>query len=146
MGVVDVEAIVKEMPEAQAADKELIDLSKKFQDTIMEWRNSLETKAQNYEKQKGMMTQNKQQEELEKLQREAMELQNFSRQKEDEIGNRRDMLLEPIRVKVKDAIETVAKAEKLSMVLAKDNASVVMYVDPKFDITFRVIDRLKRGR
>ena len=36
MGVVDVEAIVKEMPEAQTADKELIDLSKKFQDTIME--------------------------------------------------------------------------------------------------------------
>ena len=36
LGVVDVEAIVKEMPEAQAADKELIDLSKKYQDTIME--------------------------------------------------------------------------------------------------------------
>jgi len=36
LGVVDVEAIVKEMPEAQAADKELIDLSKKFQDTILE--------------------------------------------------------------------------------------------------------------
>ena len=93
-----------------------------------------------------MMTQSKQQEELEKLQREAMELQNFSRQKEEEIGNRRDQLLEPIRVKVKEAIEAVAKTEKLSMVLAKDNASTVMYVDPKYDITFRVIDRIKRGR
>ena len=36
MGVVDVEAIVKELPQAQAADKELIDLSRKYQDTIME--------------------------------------------------------------------------------------------------------------
>ena len=92
------------------------------------------------------MTQNKQQEDLEKLQKEAMELQNFSRAKEEEIGNRRDVLLEPIRLKVKEAIESVAKAEKLSMVLAKDNASVVMYFDPKTDITFRVIDRLKRGK
>jgi Skp family chaperone for outer membrane proteins len=93
-----------------------------------------------------MMAANKQQEELEKLQKEALDLQNFSRMKEDEVGRRRDELLEPIRIKVKDAIEAVAKAEKLSMVLAKDNASVVMYFDTKFDITFRVIDRIKRGR
>jgi len=36
VGIVDVEAIVKELPEAQAADKELIELSKKYQDTIIE--------------------------------------------------------------------------------------------------------------
>jgi len=93
-----------------------------------------------------MMAPNKQQEELEKLQKEAQDLQNFSRLKEDEIGKRRDDLLEPIRVKVKEAIESVAKSEKLSMVLAKDNASVVMYFDSKFDITFRVIDKIKRGK
>jgi len=93
-----------------------------------------------------MMAQNKQQEELEKLQKEAQDLQNFSRIKEDEVGRRREELLEPIRVKVKNAIDDVAKAEKLSMVLAKDNASVVMYFDPKHEITFRVIDKIKRGK
>jgi outer membrane protein len=145
IGIVDVEAIVKEMPEAVNADKELIDLSKKFQDTLLEKRDALEAKAQNYEKQKGLMDPAKQQQELEKLQKEALELQNYQREKENDIAKRRDELLEPIRKKVKDAIEFVSKEEKLSLVLTKDNASVVMYFDPKIDITFRVIDRMKRG-
>ena len=145
IGIVDIDAIVKEIPEAITADKELVDLSNLYKDSLNAKRDAFESKYQNYEKQKNMMPQAKQTEELEKLQKEAMEVQNYQKDKENELIKRRDVLLEPIRKKVKEVIEAVAKDEKLSLVLTKDATSVVMYFDPKIDITFRVIDKMKRG-
>ena len=145
IGVVDVDAVVKEMPEAIAADKEMTEMRNRIQDTITNMRKELETKVQNYQKQKAMMTAANQQEEEEKLQREIAEHQNYANEKDRELGMAREKLLEPIRVKVKTAIETVAKDEKIQIVLNKD-AATVLYSDSKLDITFRVIDRIKRNK
>ena len=44
------------------------------------------------------------------------------------------------------AIETVAREEGASFVLDKvSEATIVLYADAKFDLTYKVIDRLKRG-
>ena len=41
-------------------------------------------------------------------------------------------------------IEKVAKAEKMSFVFAEEKA-ILYYFDEKFDITYRVLDEIKRG-
>lgn len=145
IGVVDVDAVVKEIPEAIAGERELMEMSRRFQDTINDMRKDLDARVQNYLKQKAMMTPDNQQQQEEKLQRESLELQNYASEKDNEITTTREKLLEPIRIKVRNAIESVAKDEKISVVLHK-NVSVTLYSDPKIDITFRVIDRIKRDK
>jgi len=145
IGIVDVEAIVKEMPEAVAADKELTDLSNKYRDTIATKKTAFETKVQNYQKQKSMMAAGNQQAEEEKLVREQQELNDYAQARSDEVQQLREKHLESIRPKVKTAIEAVAKDEKLSLVLAKE-AAIVIWFEPVLDITFRVIDKMKRGK
>ena len=145
IGIVDVEAVVKEMPEAIAADRELTELSNRYRDTIIERRTVLETKLQNYQKQRSMMSAANQQAEEEKLLREQQEFNEYQQAKQDEINMLRERHLDAIRPKVKDAIEAIAQEEKLSLVLAKE-AAIVIWSEQRLDITFRVIDRMKRGQ
>ncbi len=56
----------------------------------------------------------------------------------------REGLLQPIRAKVNEAIAAVAKEEKITLVLDKV-AGLVLYNDDKMDITYKVLDRMKRG-
>jgi Skp family chaperone for outer membrane proteins len=144
VGIVDVNAIVKEMPEATAADKQYADKLKLYQDTITQKRTDLETKLQNYQKQKAMMAADKQAAEEDKLNQEMQALQAYSKEKEDEMSRLREQLLSPIREKVVQVIQTVAEEEKMQLILSKD-AATVPYFDPKLEITFKVIDRIKRG-
>ena len=144
IGIVDVEAIVKEMPEAIAADKELTELSNKYRDTITARKTDLDTKLQNYQKQKGTMSASSVQAEEEKLLKEQQELNEYQQAKQDEINRLREKYLDSIRPKVKTAIETIAKREKLSLVLAKE-AAVVIWSEDKLDITFDVIALMKKG-
>ena len=51
VAVVDVEAIVKELPEAIEADKQLKEIGQKYQDSLVKMQQALETKVQNYQNQ-----------------------------------------------------------------------------------------------
>ena len=59
-----------------------------------------------------------------------------------ELNKVREELLDPIRSKIRKAIEAVAKDEKIVLVVDKMAA---IYSDTSIDITFRVIDKIKRG-
>ena len=58
-----------------------------------------------------------------------------------------EKLLAPLRDRIRSAITTVAKEEKYSFVFDKtESIQILLYGDPAHDITFKVIDRLKRGK
>ncbi len=148
IAIVDVEAVAKELPEAIEADKQLKDIRQKYQDSLLKMQKDLEAKVQNYQKQKSMMQISQQQQEEEKLQKENQILNTFYQEKfgnTGELAQLYEKLLEPIRAKVKLAIEEVAKVEQVSLVLSKD-AAIVLFADNKLDITFRVIDKIKRDK
>lgn len=148
IAVVDVETIVKELPEAIDADKKLKDIGTKWQDTLIALRKDLEGKFQQYQKQKSMMPVDQQQKEEESLQSLNMQMMQYQESKfgnQGELNVLREQYLEPIRSKVRLAIEAVAKEEKFNMVLDK-GSSTILFSEPKFDITFRVIDKIKREK
>ncbi|MGE5480901.1 MAG: OmpH family outer membrane protein [Chloroflexota bacterium] len=147
IGIVDVETIVKELPEAADADKKLKDMGKIWQDSLIAMRQDFDQKVQQYSKQKGMMPQEKQQKEEETLQAQQMQLMQYQEEKFGQTGQlnmMREQFLEPIRNKVRSAIAETAKEEKITLVLDK-GGSTVLYFDEKQDITYRVLDRIKRG-
>lgn len=148
IGVVDVETIVKELPEAQDADRQLKDLGKKFQDSLEMMQKNLEEKYLAYEKQKGMMTPDQQrasEEELQKLQMSAMQYREMKFGANGELNQRRIQFLDPLREKVQNAIKKIAGVESMGLVLDKSSATV-LFAEDKMDITYRVLDELKRGK
>lgn len=147
IGVVDLEVIVKEMPEAQEANNKLIEIGRSYQDTLINMQKELEERFQKYQKQRGMMPAEQQQKEEEALNNLNMQIRQYQEQvfgTRGVLNQLQDKLLEPIRKKVKTAIEKVAKEEKMSFVFDK-SSPIVMYAEEKFDLTYRVLDVLKRG-
>ena len=147
IGVVDVETIVKELPEAVAADKLLKDITQKYRDTLMLFQKEYGDKIDAYDKQKSMMTADQQKKEQEAMKAIELKFQKFQEEKfgvQGEIAQRREDFLKPIRDKVRTAIESVAKEEKFNYVFDK-GSSALLYSEAKSDITYRVLDKIKRG-
>jgi outer membrane protein len=146
IGVVEVETVLKELPEAVDADKKIKDIGQKWQDTLLKMRQDLQAKFDVYQKQKAMMKQDQQQKEEETLQAHQMVLLQYQDEKfgqqNGEINKLREQLLSPIREKIKAAIEKVAKEEKFQLVVDK---IMSLYNESSIDITYRVLDAIKRG-
>lgn len=147
VGVVNTETVLKEFPAAIDAQKKIEEQALKARDTLQMMQKEFETRFEAYRKQESLMSADAKKKEEESLQalrsRYAMyQEQKFSAQ--GEVAQMREMVFTPIREKVKDAINLVAKEEKLNLVLDKV-VGVVLYSEDKADITYKVLDRLKRG-
>lgn len=147
VGVVDLDEIGKNMVEAKDAEKVMAERSKKVQDTLQIMQAKFEEDLAGYQKQKSMMPVEQQQAKEQDLQAQQMAFQQYYQDKlgqQGELAQLRAELLLPIREKINVAIEKVAKEEKISIVLDKANPTL-LYADDALDITFKVLDQLKRG-
>ncbi len=147
IGVVNAETILKELPEALQASKAIEDAGLKIRDTLQMMQKEFESRIENYRKQEAMMTpdgKRKEEEALNGLRTRFLQYQEEKLGQTGEIARMREGLLAPIRQKVNDAIAAVSKEEKLNLVLDKV-AGLVLYNDEKLDITYKVLDRMKRG-
>lgn len=145
IGIVAVETIFKELPEIQEAEEKMKEKSTKFQDTLIEMTKNLEEKFAAYQKQKGMMTQDQQAQTEQELQLMNQEIVQYREQKNVDLQQFQASLLAPMREKVLKAIREVAKSEKITLVLDK-NSPNLLYSEDKYDITFTVLDKIKRGK
>ena len=147
IGIVDIQTIVAEMPAAKKADADLNALGQRYQDTVVKMQKDLETRFAAYQKQQAMMPEDqrkKEEEALQMLNQQATQYYQLHFGQTGTLAVKREAMLEPIRKTVQTAIEKVAKAEKINLVLDK-NQQFVLYSDDKMDITFRVLDEIKRG-
>lgn len=147
IGVVNAEVILKELPEALAASKTIEETGLKVRDTLQMMQKEFEARIENYRKQEAMMTadgKRKEEESLNALRTRFLQYQEEKLGNTGEIARMRESLLQPIRVKVNDAIAAVAKEEKITLVLDKV-AGLVLYHEDKADITYKVLDKMKRG-
>ncbi|MFY8159833.1 MAG: OmpH family outer membrane protein [Candidatus Kapaibacteriota bacterium] len=147
IGVVDVALVVESMPEAAQGEKYIKEVSTKYQDTLLQMQKNLEEKVAQYRKQQAMMPKDQQTKTEEELQGQNQQLVGYQQSKFSqggELSRIRESILTPLREKVIAAIKEVAKTEKMNFIFEKTNGSV-LHSDDKFDITFSVIDKIKRG-
>lgn len=149
VGYVDTEVILRELPEAQKALKELETLVTGWRIELAKMDTSFQKEVDDYQKKKGMMKQDAQdarEKELTDLRQKALQ---FNSQKFDnrqgEAVVEQNKRMGPIRDRILKAIESVAKEENVAFVFDRTNDAMLLFADAKFDITYRVIDRLKRG-
>ena len=70
------------------------------------------------------------------------DLKNYDQYVQQEVYNRRTELSKPLYDKINKTIESLAKEMSLSFVLDKASGGL-LYGDKAFDITFKVLDKLK---
>jgi len=141
---VNSETIVKELPEAQQAMKGIEDQTLKIRDTLQMMQKDFESRFEQYRKQEAMMSAEAKRKEEETLNALRVRFQQYQEEKTSEMRNAQENAMKPIREKVQAAIAEISKEEKLNVVLDKV-AGFVLYSEDKADITFKVLDRLKRG-
>ncbi len=146
---VDSEVILRDLPEAQRAQRELETMVKGWQDELEKMATNIQREVEDYQKKQAMLApaaKEQKEREIADMQQKARE---FQAQKFDprqgEAVTARERKLSPIREKVLKVIEGVAKEEGFSFVFDKANGASLLFADSKFDLTHRVLDRLKRG-
>ncbi len=148
IGIVDLETIAQSLDKAKQAEKDLQVLAQRYQDTLVNMQRELEEAVAAYQKQKTMMPSDQQMKAEQELQAQQMGLQQYYQERLGQQGllfQKRAAVLEPIRNEILEAIEKVAKKEKVTVVLDKNGPSV-LYSQTKDDITFKVLDLMQRGK
>jgi outer membrane protein len=148
IAVADLEKIAKELPEAREADQRLTEVRKKYVDTLQMMEAGFKEKFEKYQKGKAMMSadaQKKEEEELGNIQRQYGMYQEEKFGAQGELARMRDGLLKPILGKVQEAVAAVARDDKYNFVFDKAS-NMILFAEEKADITFKVIDHLKRGK
>jgi len=149
IGYVDSEVIMTQFSESIKAQGDLEAYANKL--TVK--RDSMQLKLQqdyaDYQKQMQNMREDKKKETETKLIEMEQELRDFIQlnfgQGTGEIYKKQQELMKPIQEKIFAAIEKVAKSEGLQFVFDKSGDIVLLYADPAYDVTFKVLDGLKRG-
>lgn len=143
---VDSEIILRDLPEAQKASKDLEGMVKAWQDSLEKMSADLQKQVEEYQKQQSVMSAAKKEAEEKRLGELQQKAREYYALKLDprtgEAAATREKKLAPIREKILRTIENVAKEEGYTFVFDRAN---VLYADAKVDLTYKVLDRLKRG-
>ncbi|MFA6456868.1 MAG: OmpH family outer membrane protein [Bacteroidota bacterium] len=145
IGYVNSETIIKELPEAKDSQAKLEAILKGWQDEIEKRGQALQSKYEEYQKQANMLNESTKQAKQKELVDDEQKLNQYRQEKQQELAVQRDKIMKPIQEKVFKAIEKVAKEQKLSFVLDRATEVPVLYADPQYDYTYKVLDMLKRG-
>ena len=150
IGYVNSAKIFQELPAAQEAQRKIDALGKPIQDSLETMQKELQARYEEYQKREALLTETAKKTEQQKLvefQRKAEEYRVSKLGNDGELAHETEKLLTPLRERIKNAIATIAKEEKYSFVFDKtETIQILLYGDPTHDITFKVIDRLKRGK
>jgi outer membrane protein len=150
VGYVDSEIIMTQFSEAIKAKSDLDGLVAKWRKEADSMTTVLQTAYNDYQKQSSTMKPEQQRDAQVKIVEKEQEIQRYREQKfsqpNGEYFVRQEQLLAPVKQKVFKAIDEIAKEENMHYVLDKAGEVVVLYADSQFDITFKVLDRLKRGK
>ncbi len=148
IGYVNSSTILNQLPKAQAAQRKLDALMKAWSDTVDQMSKDYQNRVAEYSKQSGMMTAQAKaqaQNEINALQQKILAYRQDKVGQGGELDQTRQELLKPIRDKVYAVIARVAKQQHMQFVLDKsEQVAVVLYADPDYDLTYKVLDILTR--
>lgn len=149
IGYVDSETILTQFPEAIKAQGDLDALTNKWSGQVDSMTLAYQQAISDYQKQQEMMTDDKKLEAQQRIVGMEQQIMDFRRQKfsqgTGEIFREQEKIFAPIKAKIYDAIEKVAKEEGMQFIFDKSGDILLLYADAAFDVTFKVLDRLKRG-
>lgn len=142
---VDTEYILTNLTDYQNAQKELDRISQQWQQEIEERYESIDRLYKAYQAEKVLLTEEMRKEREEEIVRKEQEAKDLQRQRfgvEGDLFSRRKELIQPIQDDIYNAIKEVAQGGGFSVIFDKGNQSNILYADPRYDKSDRVLSRL----
>jgi outer membrane protein len=146
IGHVSSEAIMKQLPDAQDAQKQLDALTAGWQDELNKMQDDWKKKYDEYDKKKLIMTDQRRadaERELRELDQKMADFRNQKFGQNGELFVKQNDLMKPVQDRVFKAIQDVAVEDGYDYVFDKSGEILLMYANPKYDITDEVLQRLK---
>jgi outer membrane protein len=149
IGYVDSQVILTQWSEAIKAQGDLDAITKKWSDQLDSMTQAYQQSANDYQKQVNTMPEDKKLTAQQKLVQMEQDIMNFRKDKfaqgTGEIYKKNDEIFAPIKDKIYAAIGKVAKEEGMNFIFDKSGDIILLYADSAFDVTYKVLDKLKRG-
>lgn len=142
---IDSDYILANLPEYSDAKDKLDKLAERWTKDIEQRYEILRQKKENFAREEVLLPseeRKKRQEEIEKLETEAMEMQKTRFGVNGDYFAKRQELIKPIQDKVYDAMQAVASKRSYQFVFDKANQSNLVYADSKADISDLVLKEL----
>lgn len=149
IGFVDSQIILNQLPEAIKAQGDLDALTNMWSAQVDSMTLKYQQSLADYQKQANTMADDKKlvaQQTLIKLEQDILEFRRLKfGQQTGEIYQKQDEIFTPVKNKIYTAIQQVAKDEGMQFVFDKSGDIILLYADVAFDVTYKVLDKLKRG-
>lgn len=139
---VDTDFILENIPEYQEAQKEIDELSKKWQEEIETRYEIIEQKRKAFKEEALLMPEElkkKKQKEIESMEQGAIALQKKRFGVNGDLFQKRKELIKPIQDRVFDAVQAIANKMNISFIFDKANQSTLLFADPRFDRSDNVL-------
>ena len=150
IGYVDSQIILTQLPEAIKAQSDLDAMTNVWSNKVDSMKLALQQQYADVQKQLATMTDDQKQIKQKELIDKEQQIYAFQNQKfgqpNGEIYQKQETIFEPVKKKIYAAIELVAKEEGMQFIFDKSGDILLLYADSAFDITFKVLDSLKRGK
>ena len=147
-GYFDSEFVLSKMPEYGKAQGEIDALAAVWQKEIEDMQQKVDALYRTYQAEQVLLTEEMKQERMEEIKKKETELKDYQKKVFGYGGLyflKKQELIKPLQDKIFDAVEKVAKSNRLAFVFDKSAELVIVYTDPRHDYTDFVLEELGLG-
>lgn len=142
---VNSEYILKHIPEYTAAQRQLDDLSQKWQQEVDQQYAEIEKLYKAYQNDQVLLNEDMRRRREDEIVKKEKEVKDYQKQKfgfEGDLFKQRQQLVQPVQQRVSKAIQDVAQAQGFDLVLDRGQEVTFLYANPKLDKSNDVIIKL----
>jgi outer membrane protein len=147
-GYFDSEFVLSKMPEYGKAQSEIEQLAATWQKEIEEMQQKVDALYRTYQAEQVLLTEEMKKERMDEIKKKETELKDYQKKVFGYGGLyflKKQELIKPLQDKIFDAVEKVAKSNRLAFVFDKSAELVIVYTDPRHDYTDFVLEELGLG-
>jgi outer membrane protein len=142
---IDTEYILQNIPEFQAAQQELNQLSQQWQTEIEAKFQEVERLYRDYQAESMLLPEEmrrRREEQIVNAEKEAKDLQMKRFGREGDLFKRREELVKPLQDQIFKAIEEIASRGNYAVIFDKAGGGNMIYSDTRFDLSDEVLQRM----
>ena len=142
---VDTKYILENMPEYAEAQKELNQISEKWQKEIVARYEVIENMQKAYQAERVLLTpdmKRQREDEIAQAEKEAKELQKKRFSLNGDLFRKREELIKPVQDEIFKALVELAESGNYMVIFDKSNESSIIFASPKYDKSDRILKKL----
>ena len=146
IAVVDVTALLEDLPEYQKAQEQLDKVATSWRQEIAQEQDKVKGMYRKYQAEQVLLSEEMKKTREDEIMNKEKEVRDMQKEKfgpEGELFKRRQSLVRPIQDKVYAAIEAYAQERGYDFIFDRSGSSGMIFTNPEFDKTEDILKRLK---